>query len=110
MAIDPDPVITTLKNGKVCIAWQNPPAKTQLFGSSSDIFLKCSSDEGSSFSKPVNVSNNTSFQDFSRGILLSSIASEHPQITSDGNRIFVVWENMAGDEDDEIMFSRFIAK
>jgi hypothetical protein len=57
-----------------------------------DIFFKKSSDDGNRFSSPINLSDNAGF-------------SEHPQIASVGNHIYVVWADDSSGER-EIMFSK----
>jgi hypothetical protein len=57
-----------------------------------DIYLRKSSDNGVTFGSPINLSNNSGF-------------SEHPQIASVGDNIYVVWvDNTSGKR--EIMFCK----
>src|SRR5215204_1853133 len=52
-----------------------------------DIFLASSNDNGQTFGSTINLSNNTGY-------------SEHPQITSSGNNVYVVWsDNTPGNND-----------
>lgn len=57
-----------------------------------DIFFIKSEDNGNTFSKPLNLSNNTGF-------------SEHPQIAVANNHIYVVWEDITSGNH-EILFIR----
>jgi hypothetical protein len=57
-----------------------------------DIFFKKSNDNGNNFGSPINLSDNAGF-------------SEHPQIASVGNHIYVVWVDDSSGER-EIMFSK----
>ena len=57
-----------------------------------DIFFKKSDDSGETFGSPINLSNNTGF-------------SEHPQIASVGNIIYIVWVDDSSGER-EIMFCK----
>src|SRR5215204_2936930 len=59
-----------------------------------DIFFIKSEDNGTTFSKPVNLSNNTGF-------------SEHPQIAVTKNGIiFIVWADNTNSNNTEIMFTK----
>jgi hypothetical protein len=58
-----------------------------------DIFFIKSEDNGTTFSKPVNLSNNTGF-------------SEHPQIAMTKNGIFVIWGDNTDSNNTEIMFTK----
>jgi hypothetical protein len=58
-----------------------------------DIYFKKSKDNGNSFSKPINLSNNTGF-------------SEHPQIALSKNGIFIVWTDNTDSNNTEIMFTK----
>jgi hypothetical protein len=52
-----------------------------------DIFLASSNDNGKTFGSTINLSNNTGY-------------SEHPQITSSGDNVYVVWsDNTPGNND-----------
>jgi hypothetical protein len=57
-----------------------------------DIFFTESEDNGTTFSKPINLSNNTGF-------------SEHPQIAISKNGIFVIWGDNTDSNNTEIMFT-----
>src|SRR5215207_2339113 len=58
-----------------------------------DIYFKKSGDRGNTFSKPINLSNNTGF-------------SEHPQIAVSKNGIFIVWADNTNSKNTEIMFTK----
>src|SRR5918993_5056768 len=58
-----------------------------------DIYFKKSEDQGNTFSKPINLSNNTGF-------------SEHPQIAVSKNGIFIVWADNTNSKNTEIMFTK----
>ena len=58
-----------------------------------DIYFKKSEDQGNTFSKPINLSNNTGF-------------SEHPQIAVSKNGIFIVWADNTNSNNTEIMFTK----
>ncbi len=58
-----------------------------------DIFFIKSEDNGSTFSKPINLSNNTGF-------------SEHPQIAVSKNDIFIVWADNTNSNNTYIMFTK----
>jgi len=58
-----------------------------------DIFFTKSEDNGTTFSEPLNVSNNTGF-------------SEHPQIAVSKNGIFIVWADNTDSNNTEIMFTK----
>src|SRR5215207_2761256 len=58
-----------------------------------DIYFKKSGDRGNTFSKPINLSNNTGF-------------SEHPQIAVSKNGIFIVWADNTNSDNTEIMFTK----
>jgi hypothetical protein len=58
-----------------------------------DIFFTKSEDNGTTFSEPLNVSNNTGF-------------SEHPQIAVSNNGIFIVWADNTDSNNTEIMFTK----
>ena len=60
-----------------------------------DIYFKKSEDQGNTFSKPINLSNNTGF-------------SEHPQIAVSKNGIFIVWADNTDSNNTEIMFTKSI--
>lgn len=74
----------------IYIVWQE---SVGIFGTNNyDIFFKKSNDEGNSFGSPINLSHNAGF-------------SEHPQIASVGNHIYIVWVDDSSGER-EIMFSK----
>jgi hypothetical protein len=74
----------------VYVVWQESVGS---YGSRNyDIFFKKSNDGGDTFGSPINLSNNSGF-------------SEHPQIASVGNNIYVVWVDDSSGER-EIMFSK----
>ena len=58
-----------------------------------DIFFTKSEDNGTTFSDPLNLSNNTGF-------------SEHPQIAVSKDGIFVVWADNTNSNNTEIMFTK----
>ena len=60
-----------------------------------DIYFKKSEDQGNTFNKPINLSNNTGF-------------SEHPQIAVSKNGIFIVWADNTNSNNTEIMFTKSI--
>src|ERR687891_731120 len=74
----------------IYIVWQESVGS---YGTTNyDIFFKKSNDNGNNFDSPINLSDNAGF-------------SEHPQITSVGNHIYVVWVDDSSGER-EIMFSK----
>ncbi|MFN2434375.1 MAG: sialidase family protein [Nitrososphaeraceae archaeon] len=74
----------------IYIAWQESVGG---YGTSNyDIFFKKSNDNGDTFGSPINLSNNPGF-------------SEHPQIASVGNNIYIVWVDDSSGER-EIMFCK----
>lgn len=74
----------------IYIVWQESVGS---YGTSNyDIFFKKSNDSGDTFGSPINLSNNTGF-------------SEHPQIASVGNIIYIVWVDDSSGER-EIMFCK----
>jgi hypothetical protein len=66
---------------------QNPNEKNY------DIFFKKSEDNGNTFSKPINLSNNPGF-------------SEHPQIAVSKNGVFIVWADNTNSNNTEVMFTK----
>ena len=58
-----------------------------------EIFLIKSQDHGNTFSKPINLSNNSGF-------------SEHPQIAVSKNGIFIIWTDNTNSNNTEIMFTK----
>lgn len=74
----------------IYIVWQESVGS---YGTSNyDIFFKKSNDSGETFGSPINLSNNIGF-------------SEHPQIASVGNIIYIVWVDDSSGER-EIMFCK----
>jgi len=74
----------------IYLVWQESVGS---YGASNyDIFFKKSNDSGETFGSPINLSNNTGF-------------SEHPQIASVGNIIYIVWVDDSSGER-EIMFCK----
>ena len=77
-------------SGNIYIVWQESVGS---YGTNNyDIFFKKSSDNGETFGSPINLSNNSGF-------------SEHPQIASVGNIIYIVWVDDSSGER-EIMFCK----
>jgi len=58
-----------------------------------DIFFKRSSDAGDTFGKEINLSNNNGF-------------SEHPQLATSGNNVYIVWADNTFSANREIFFVR----
>lgn len=74
----------------IYIVWQESVGS---YGTTNyDIFFKKSNDNGDNFGSPINLSDNAGF-------------SEHPQIASVGNLIYVVWVDDSSGER-KIMFSK----
>lgn len=74
----------------IYIVWQESVGS---YGTNNyDIFFKKSNDSGETFGSPINLSNNIGF-------------SEHPQIASVGNIIYIVWVDDSSGER-EIMFCK----
>lgn len=73
----------------VYMLWQDsmPPGYTNY-----DIFIKSSSDNGTTFGSPVNLSNNSGF-------------SEHPQIAAYDNNVYAIWADDASGNR-EVLFTR----
>jgi hypothetical protein len=63
-------------NNNIYVVWQEFMPGTTI--RNYDILFKHSTDNGSSFSQEINLSNNTGF-------------SEHPQISSAANNVHVIW-------------------
>jgi hypothetical protein len=81
-------------DNNVYLVWQesvNDKSKENNY----DIYFKKSKDNGNTFSKPINLSNNTGF-------------SEHPQIAISNNGIFIVWADNTHSNNTEIMFTKSI--
>lgn len=89
---DNDSVYPQISSSKdnIYIVWQESVGSHAT--TNYDIFFKKSNDSGNSFDSPLNLSNNIGF-------------SEHPQIASVGNYIYVVWVDSSSGER-EIMFSK----
>lgn len=85
------PQISSSSNN-IYIVWQESVGS---YGTTNyDIFFKKSNDDGNSFGSPINLSDNIGF-------------SEHPQIASVGNHVYVVWvDDSSGQR--EVMFSKSI--
>jgi hypothetical protein len=83
------PQVSSSSNS-VYVVWQESVGS---YGSRNyDIFFRKSNDGGHTFGPPINLSNNLGF-------------SEHPQIASVGNNIYVVWVDDSSGER-EIMFCK----
>lgn len=81
-------------DNNVYLVWQesvNDKSKENNY----DIYFKKSKDNGNTFSKSINLSNNTGF-------------SEHPQIAISNNGIFIVWADNTHSNNTEIMFTKSI--
>ena len=76
----------------VYLVWQES-INDQSNKNNYDIFFIKSEDNGNTFSKPKNLSNNTGF-------------SEHPQIAVSQNGIFIVWVDNTNSNNTEIMFTK----
>lgn len=85
------PQISSSSNN-IYIVWQESVGS---YGTTNyDVFFKKSNDDGNSFGSPINLSDNIGF-------------SEHPQIASVGNHVYVVWvDDSSGQR--EVMFSKSI--
>ena len=83
------PQISSSSNN-IYIVWQESVGS---YGTTNyDIFFKKSNDDGNSFGSPINLSDNIGF-------------SEHPQIASVGNHVYVIWvDDSSGQR--EVMFSK----
>jgi hypothetical protein len=78
-------------NNSVYVVWQDSmPAG----GRNYDIFISKSENKGDTFASPINLSNNEGF-------------SEHPQIASHSNNVYVVWADNTS-ENKEVMFARSV--
>ena len=83
------PQISSSSNN-IYIVWQESVGS---YGTTNyDIFFKKSNDDGNSFGSPINLSDNIGF-------------SEHPQIASVGNHVYVIWADDSSGQR-EIMFSK----
>ncbi len=76
-------------NSSVYVVWQDSMPGG---GRNYDIFMSKSDNKGDTFASPINLSNNDGF-------------SEHPQIASYGNNVYVVWADNTS-ENKEVMFAR----
>ena len=77
----------------VYIVWQDSvPGSTGSYRNY-DIFFTKSSDAGTSFGREINLSNNNGF-------------SEHPQLATSGNNVYVVWADNSFSANREIFFAR----
>ncbi|HJS64183.1 MAG TPA: sialidase family protein [Nitrososphaeraceae archaeon] len=74
----------------IYVVWQESVTKSLPYHNY-DIFFIKSQDKGKTFSKPINLSNNTEF-------------SERPQIAVSKNGIFIVWADTTNPNNKEIMF------
>ncbi len=80
-------------DNNVYMLWQDsvPPGYTNY-----DIFIKNSSDNGTTFGTPINLSNNPGF-------------SEHPQIVAYDNKVYAIWtDDTSGNR--EVLFTRSLDK
>ena len=77
-------------NNSVYIVWQESINDSS---NNYDILFIKSEDNGNTFSKPINLSNNTGF-------------SEHPQIVVFKNDIFIVWADNTNSNNTYIMFTK----
>jgi hypothetical protein len=83
--------IEASSKNNVNIVWQDSvPGPTDR---NYDIFFKRSSNAGTSFGKEINLSNNNGF-------------SEHPQLATSGNNVYVVWADNSLSANREILFAR----
>ena len=76
----------------IYVVWQESVTKSLPYHNY-DIFFTKSQDKGKTFSKPINLSNNTEF-------------SERPQIAASKNGIFIVWADTTNPNNKEIMFTK----
>src|SRR5215207_84417 len=78
----------------VYIVWQDSvPGSAGSSYKNYDIYFKKSSDAGTSFGKEINLSNNNGF-------------SEHPQLATSGNNVYVVWADNSFSVNREIFFAK----
>jgi hypothetical protein len=80
-------------NNNLYMIWQESLLQQPSNPNNYDIFFTKSEDNGTTFSDPLNLSNNTGF-------------SEHPQIAVSKNGIFVVWADNTDSNNTEIMFTK----
>ena len=83
--------IAALENN-VYLVWQESIGE-KLPKKNYDIYFMKSKDNGETFDKPINISNNIGF-------------SEHPQIAVSKNGIFVVWADNTNSNNTEILFTK----
>jgi hypothetical protein len=76
----------------IYVVWQESVTES-LPQNNYDIFFIKSQDNGKTFGKPINLSNNTEF-------------SERPQIAVSKNGIFIVWTESINSNNKEIMFTK----
>ncbi|HEX7143604.1 MAG TPA: sialidase family protein [Nitrososphaeraceae archaeon] len=79
-------------DNNVYVVWQES-ITTNSKETNYEIYLKKSEDQGNTFSKPINLSNNSGF-------------SEHPQIAVSKNGIFIIWVDNTYSNNTEIMFTK----
>lgn len=79
-------------DNNVYVVWQES-ITTNSKETNYEIYLKKSEDQGNTFSKPINLSNNSGF-------------SEHPQIAVSKNGIFIIWADNTSSNNTEIMFTK----
>jgi len=79
-------------DNNVYVVWQES-ITTNSKETNYEIYLKKSEDQGNTFSKPINLSNNSGF-------------SEHPQIAVSKNGIFIIWSDNTNSNNTEIMFTK----
>ena len=84
--------IATNHKNDVYIIWQESVTK-KPDEKNYDIFFTKSEDNGTTFSKPLNLSNNPGF-------------SEHPQIALSKNGIFVIWGDNTDSKNIDVMFTK----
>ncbi|MGD1834444.1 MAG: sialidase family protein [Nitrososphaeraceae archaeon] len=84
--------IATNHKNDVYIIWQESVTEKPS-EKNYDIFFIKSEDNGTTFSKPLNLSNNSGF-------------SEHPQIALSKNGIFVVWGDNTDSKNTDVMFTK----
>jgi hypothetical protein len=77
-------------DNKVYVVWQESVTDNSN-EKNYEVYLKKSEDQGNTFSKAINLSNNSGF-------------SEHPQIAVSKNGIFIVWADNTNSNNTEIMF------
>src|SRR5215213_10087092 len=79
-------------NNTVYLVWQES-VNDKSNKNNYDVYFKKSENNGNTFSKPINLSNNTGF-------------SEHPQIAVTKNGIYIVWADNTNSNNTEIMFTK----